>query len=203
MEKLQVINHALIQNAMSFEQYFELSQKLVDEGRTTGDNQSESMIEFTRLNLSRLKKWIKTGQISSQLEETIAKVNKPVTWLMLVEPWCGDVAQNLAFIYKAASLNTNIQLKLILRDENLDIMDQYLTNGGRSIPKMVAFDSDLNELAIWGPRPASVQRMLDEGKASGDFDYQVFAISAHSWYAQNKGKELNDELVDFVKQSIK
>ncbi|QCK14145.1 thioredoxin family protein [Mangrovivirga cuniculi] len=203
MEELKVINKQLIKSAMSFEEYFELSKKLVDENRTTGNNQSEGMIEYTRLNFSRMKKWIRTGDLDDSLKETITKLENPVTWLILVEPWCGDVAQNLPFIKKAAELNSNIELKIILRDENLEVMDEYLTNGGRAIPKMIALNNDLNELATWGPRPKSVQKMLEKGKASGDFDYQAFAISAHTWYAQNKGKELSEELNAFVKKQIK
>lgn len=203
MEELEVINEQLINKAMSFDEYYSLSEKLVDENRTTGENQSEGMIEYTRLNFSRLKKWMKTGELTKELIDDLSKINEPVTWLILVEPWCGDVAQNLPFIYKAAELNQNIDLRIILRDENLDVMDEYLTNGGRAIPKMIALDKNLSELATWGPRPGSVQRMLEEGKASDDFDYQAFAISAHSWYARNKGVELSMELKDFVNNQLK
>ncbi|MCX2745980.1 thioredoxin family protein [Mangrovivirga sp. M17] len=203
MEELRVINEQLIKNAMSFEEYFELSKKLVDEKRTTGQNQSEGMIEYTRLNFSRLKKWIRTGELDDKLKSTLSKVDSSVIWLVLVEPWCGDVAQNLPFIYKAAELNSNINLRIILRDENLEVMDEYLTSGGRSIPKMIALDNDFKELATWGPRPKTVQRMLEKGKASDDFDYQAFSISAHTWYAQNKGKEISAELNDFVGEQLK
>ena len=70
-----------------------------------------------------------------------------------------------------AEVNSNINLQLVLRDENLELMDLFLTNGGRSIPKLIALDKDLNILFTWGPRPQTATNMvLDYKTKHGSLD---------------------------------
>ena len=86
------------------------------------------------------------------------------TWFVLTEGWCKDAAQIVPVLHALAKLNSNIELKVLLRDDNLDLMDQYLTNGKRrSIPRLIAVDPDvMEELSSWGPSAAIQQCKPDE-----------------------------------------
>ncbi|MEW6654984.1 MAG: thioredoxin family protein, partial [Bacteroidota bacterium] len=120
----------------------------------------------------------------------------------LSEDWCGDSAQVLPYFAEIAKLNANIKLRILLRDKNLDIMDQYQTNRTRSIPKLVAFDLEGNELYQWGPRPKAavelIAKLKGEGKTKEEFLEQL-----HLWYARNRGVEILNELLDLIKPTVK
>src|SRR5690606_18563271 len=97
--------------------------------------------------------------VSAELQEKIAKINTPQTWLVLTEAWCGDAAQSIPFMVKAASHSPLVDIRFILRDEHPRVMDGYLTHGGRSIPKLIALQNEnLEELFTWGPRPQVLQQ---------------------------------------------
>jgi hypothetical protein len=121
-------------------------------------------------------------------------------WVMIVESWCGDAAQNLPIIAKLASLNPYIELMIILRDENPDIMDLHLTNGSRSIPKLIILDPVFKSLLKeWGPRPAAIQKMVKEYKlANPEVTHDEFVKNLHLWYAKDKGLSLEQDLLSLL-----
>lgn len=190
-----LITTDLINEAYDYESYRQLLDNLLETGKTTGTNQSESMMGYATLNQKRMRKWEKIGKITPELEEKLLDVKSPMTWLVLTEGWCGDAAQNLPFIHKMALINPNIRLRLILRDENPDLMDRFLTNGGRSIPKLIALDQDLNVLGSWGPRPEPMQKEFLENRITQERTGQEFTEYMHLWYAKDKGITLQNEFL--------
>ena len=151
------------------------------------------MAHYTKLNWSRMRRLDKQSKINTSLAKKVEAIEGKQVWLVLVEGWCGDVAQNLPVIQKMVELNPNIELRMIFRDENLDVMDAYLTNGGRSIPKLIAMDADsLEELWTWGPRPAPVQEMVEEYKKTGG-PYSEFSEKVQKWYNGDKTQTLQNE----------
>ena len=137
----------------------------------------------------------KTVDINEDLSALIQSIDKPLIFLVLAEAWCGDVAQNLPTIHKMVDLNPNWQMRIVWRDENLDLMNQYLTNGGISIPKVIVLDAtSFEELTVWGPRPAEVQAMvMDYKKDQKGIPYMEFVKEVHLWYAKDKGQRLQGE----------
>ena len=191
-----VITPQLVKEAMTYAEYRKLIDELLDQGLTTGPNQSETMVNYGRLNQKRMKKWEKIAKITPELQERMLDIQRPVTWLVLTEGWCGDAAQNLPFIQKLAELNPLITLKLILRDENNEVMDQFLTDGGRSIPKLIALDSaTLSVLGTWGPRPAPMQKLVMENKVSKAKNYSELNEEMHLWYARDRGITFQNEIL--------
>jgi hypothetical protein len=79
-------------------------------------------------------------------------------------------------------------------------MDHYLTNGTRSIPKLVAFDNEGNELFQWGARPKAAQDLVSDLKTQG-FDKKYFLEKLHSWYARNRGADIEKEILLLLKKS--
>jgi hypothetical protein len=192
--KEKTITPSIIDKAMSYEEFRTLIEEQLESGKTTGTKQSEDLTEYTRLNQQRMTRLDKTTELNSSLKEKLQDVQKPLIWLVLAEGWCGDVAQNLPVIAKIANESPNITLKILLRTENTDIMDQYLTNGGRSIPKLVCFDADtLDEKGTWGPRPDKFQKKAMQWKDEPNTTHEEWAEKLHKWYAKDQSQTLQSD----------
>lgn len=190
----KLIKEALA-DAISYPEFRDLTIRLLSEGKTTGDNHSEAYLHYTNMNLTRMKRLEKTTEISTELRDTLASVEEKTIWLILVEAWCGDVAQNVPTIHQMAELNPNISVRLALRDEHPELMDQFLTDGGKGIPKLIALRaSDLKLLGEWGPRPEPAQQMVRDYKALEEKPpYMEFVVEVQKWYAADKTETLQQE----------
>jgi hypothetical protein len=190
-----LINFPEIKNAYSYIDYRNTVTGLAEGRRTSGLDQLLERIDATKLNSHRMRRIDKQIELSDSLKKTIQNIKKKLTLIVIAESWCGDGAQNIPMIAKIADLSTNIELKIIFRDENIGIMDSYLTNGSRSIPKVVFIDSETNEeLGTWGPRPAKIQEMVKEYKAQfPESSHDEFVRSLHLWYAKDMGEALQDD----------
>lgn len=195
----QLVTPEIIADAMDYNEYRQRIEELLKEGKTTGSNHSEAMISYTRMNVQRMNRLDKHVELSKDLMETLHQVDEKWVWLVLTEAWCGDAAQNVPVIAKMADQNESIDLKLILRDNNLDIMDEYLTNGGRSIPKLVCLDAETQEeKGSWGPRPDQAQDLAMKLKDDPEVSTKEWAEKLHKWYAGDRTKEIQSEFVDLI-----
>ncbi|SDM00565.1 Thioredoxin [Catalinimonas alkaloidigena] len=195
-----LLTPAKLETALSYEQYRALIDRLLEDEKTTGPDHSPTKIDYTKLNVHRMNRLDRTTVLNDDLRQTLLQLSESYTWLVLTEAWCGDAAQVIPVFYKIAESSPHITLKLLLRDENLDLMDQFLTNGGRSIPKLICLrDSDGAVVATWGPKPAPAQEMLREFKAHGDGDYKAFSERLHGWYAKDRTQTTQQELLELVK----
>ncbi|MCB0380050.1 MAG: thioredoxin family protein [Flavobacteriales bacterium] len=192
-----------IDRSISFNEYYELVEKLANEGGTTGDDQSQAMIDYTKLNFSRIKRILKTTDAIPEITETLACFNEKITWLVIAESWCGDAAQNVPVMQIMAEVNPNITVRVILRDENPELMNQYLTNGGKSIPKLICLDENLNELGTWGPRPQFLQDWLKKEKANPTMEMSALKEQFQVWYTKDKGQTLQKEMLLLMKGWLK
>lgn len=187
----------------SYAAFLKLTEELLAEGKTTGNNQSEKYVFYTKLNFQRMHRWDKTFHLRAEMIAQLQQL-QPQTWWVITESWCGDSAQNLPGIAKMAEAsNGKIDLRIVLRDENPAIMDQYLTHGTRSIPKVVALDENGKELFVWGPRPAAAQVLMNEWKTNPNGkDFETFEKELHSWYTQDKGHSLQDEITALINAEV-
>ncbi len=180
--------------------YRELLAYLVEEGRTTGPDQGEEMVAYTRLNLARTVRNEKTVKLLPEVREAL--VNAPAMhWLVLTEPWCGDSSQVMPVLVLMAAASPNVQLSVLLRDEHLPLMDHYLTNGTRSIPKLVAFTPQGQELFTWGPRPQTAQDIVLTNKAlpvHEQLPKQELYAKVHGWYAEDRGRSIQLEVLSLL-----
>lgn len=186
-----------ISKAISYNAYRVLVNNLVHEGKSTAPIQNEELTAYTKLNDKRMARWDKVFKIDPESLAIIQKFNKKVTWLVLTESWCGDAAPALPVMGKIASLNPNIQLKIILRDENPELMVKFLTNGGMSIPKLIVInDEDGSVLADWGPRSKNAAQLVKDHKAANDGNIlPEFKQDLQLWYNKDKGKSILAELL--------
>ena len=199
----RTITGNVIDQAMTWEEYYLLIRNLLTKGKTTGEGQKDEYLKYTRLNFQRMKRVHKTFSISEALLNTIEELEKGQIWLVITEGWCGDAAQSLPAIARIAELSDKIQLKILLRDEHPEIMDMYLTNGSRSIPKLIALDEKtLEELFTWGPRPEPMQQMVMEHRANPMETKEKFMESLHKKYTIDKTLTLQQELNTLLKALI-
>ena len=184
--------------ATSYEDYRQLVSELAQAGDTTGDK-TESYIGYTLLNNRRMKRWDKTLRLSEEQEKFINEINRKVIWLVLTESWCGDAAPTIPAMNKIASLSPKIEMKILLRDEHEELMDHFLTNGARSIPKLIMLDSiSLDVLSEWGPRPAVAAKMVADNKQEHGKLTAEFREDLQTWYNRDKGQETLKELIDLL-----
>ncbi|CAM1342500.1 thioredoxin family protein [Tenacibaculum amylolyticum] len=193
----EIIEESL-DKAISYSEYRTLVADLLSENKSTGDTQSEALFKYSFLNDRRMKRLDKTSKLTGETVEKLKEVKEPQKWLVLTEGWCGDAAQNLPVINKLAEENPNIDLKLVLRDENLELMDNFLTNGGRSIPKLIALDKNNDVLFTWGPRPSIATKMIaDYKEANGVVDAKV-KEDLQVWYNKNKGENVQEDILSYL-----
>lgn len=197
---MKTIYQNALNHSYTYEDYLKLMDQKIEKKLSTGHEQSEMLADFTKLNRARMKRLDKTQQISPELEKAVKAIRTPQIWLVLTESWCGDAAQHLPVFNKLSILNPLIQLRLVLRDDNDELMQKYLTNGGRSIPKLIAVSDDMETtLFVWGPRPkgaqVEVERLLNE---QGGFN-DVVKEGIQLWYNKDEGRSIQEELKELLK----
>lgn len=196
MDLKQIIGNSLNQS-YSAEEYQTILNSFAAEGKTSGE-QKEDLIYYTKLNAQRSKRIGKTAKIDQELASKIQSLPKQ-TWLLITETWCGDAANSVPLIAKLTELNPSIELRIVLRDENLELMDQFLTKGGRSIPKLIGLDEDLNVLFDWGPRPKDAQELYwGWREKEGREPYKEFQVTLQKWYNDNKSAAVQEEIHELL-----
>ncbi|GIZ16060.1 thioredoxin family protein [Capnocytophaga catalasegens] len=195
----EIIENSL-QKAFTYTEYMALMDKLVAEKRTTGQDQSQEMVSFTQLNYQRMKRLDKALKISEEQAAYFQKIDKKQTWLVITEAWCGDASQIVPMLNKIAQTNSNIELKLVLRDENEALMNLFLTNGGKAIPMLIILNtSTLEVLNVWGPRPTIATKMVEDYKTKYGKLTSEFKEELQKWYNQNKGQSIVNDLISLLK----
>ncbi len=188
-----------IDKSMTFAEYKGLLDELFEKGLTTGPKQSEEMLGYARLNLQRMKRLEKTVTLNPKTIDALKNVNRKMIWLVITEGWCGDAAQNIPAIEKIAAKNINIETRYILRDENTELIDRFLTEGGRAIPKLISLDAETFEiLGAWGARPFLAQDLYKEMKAQG-LEKALMMENLQRLYNADKNLSIQSELIEVVK----
>ena len=185
--------------SISYDAYRNLVNQFAESEGTTGLEQTEALINYTKLNARRMKRWDKTLKISEAHQKEVAELNHPITWLVITESWCGDAAHVMPVLNKLAELNDNIDLKIVLRDENLELMDMFLTNGGRAIAKLIMIDNETGEVMdTFGPRPSEATALVNNYKAEHGKLTPEFKEDLQVWYNKNKGQNIIEDAVKML-----
>ena len=117
----------------------------------------------------------------------------------MAESWCGDAAHAMPVMNKLVTQAKNIDFKVLYRDENKELMDLFLTNGSMSIPKLIVFDNETQEVINdWGPSPLIIINKTKEFKATHDTLTPEFKKEIQVWYNQNKGKCIASDLLKLI-----
>jgi len=188
-----------LDKSISYSEYRELVEKLVEDQSTTGKDETDALINYTMLNDRRMRRWDKTVKLSEEDIASIKSFDKKATWLVITESWCGDAAHVMPVINKVAELNDKIDYKIVMRDENDALMDAFLTNGGRAIPKLIMID-DTNEVVnTFGPRPSVATKLVNDYKALHGKLTPEFKEDLQRWYNKDKGQSTVSDLLNLLK----
>ncbi|MNJ91667.1 hypothetical protein D3C87_93200 [compost metagenome] len=179
---------------LSYLAYRNLIDELLVAKKTTGTDHSDAMLHYTKMNVQRMSRVDKTAQLDPDLYSVLNKVQGHCRFLVISEGWCGDAAQIVPVFDKiATTFPTKFDLRFVLRDTNLPLIDAHLTNGGRAIPVLLVVDNNGNVVAKWGPRPQILKDLLD-GWKSQESDMMALAEKLHGWYAKDKTRTTQEEL---------
>ena len=188
-----------LKDAMSYDQYKLLVAQHAQDGSSSGSEVTESLVDYTMLNHRRMKRWSKTLRLESDVLNTLAAKKTAVAWLVITESWCGDAAHATPVMEKFALENPNISLKVVLRDEHPALMDAFLTNDARSIPKLIAFDLENDTIiADWGPRPTNATELVNDYKATHGALTPEFKQDLQMWYNKDKGRDIANDLLSLL-----
>lgn len=122
------------------------------------------------------------------------------TWRLLVisEDWCGDASNTVPLIAGLAGVSPRLEMRVVKRDENLGLMDAYLTGGSRSIPLAILLDEDFRPRGQWGPRPTELQTFVLREKAEGTRPAQEVYRDVRTWYARDRGESTLREVLEMI-----
>ena len=170
MTQIEIQPKAYLANAMSYPSYVSLVEQKFAEGRSTGpEDLPEKFVQFSGLNLRRMRRVRKTFRKTPELIAQLKNFDIPMQWLIITEGWCGDAATAVPVIEGIAEEMDKVSTHYVLRDKNLDLMDQFLTNGGRSIPKLIALEKESGDILFqWGPRPEPAKELFLQNKSGWD-----------------------------------
>jgi len=190
-------------NSFSYSEYRKKVTELIAEGKSTGHEQSNDLLHYSELNEARMNRLEKTIEIVDEVKAKLENLDKKYIWLVLAEGWCGDAAQILPVIHKMAETTNKVELKIALRDDNDALMQHFLTNGGKAIPKLIVLDAESSEvLADWGPRPSGAKQLILNYKAAHGVVDETAKIELQKWYLHDKGISIQNEIVEKHEQVL-
>jgi hypothetical protein len=187
-------------NSYSYVEYRKLVADLLVEGKVTGIEQSADLLQYTSLNETRMNRLEKTMQVSEELVSKMEHLDNFYIWLVLAEGWCGDAAQILPILNKmAVESHKRIDLRIVLRDENEELMRHYLTNGARAIPKVIVICKEAGIVrASWGPRPKGATELVANYKREFGVIDEKIKTDLQMWYLHDKGLSVQQELMEIM-----
>jgi len=193
---MESIIQSSVANSITYENYRNTIDNLLKEGKSTGHEQSEALTHYSELNVTRMNRLDKTMTVAAEFAEQLKELKGDYFWLVISEGWCGDAAQLVPIFHKMAELSPNIEMKIALRDDNDALMNLFLTNGARSIPKLIILDKNtLEVLGDFGPRPQEAKQLILDYKAEHGVVDETAKTNLQLWYLHDKGLSTQQEIM--------
>ncbi len=197
--KTQEIFKKSIERSHSYTEYRTLVKELLSQGKSSGADQTEALLHYSQLNDTRMNRLDKTIDIPVENVEKLKQIADEQIWLVITEGWCGDAAQILPVINKMAEQNTKIDLRVVFRDENDDLMQMFLTNGTRSIPKLIVLNKETLEIITdFGPRPKGAKKLIQDYKEQHGIVDETAKTELQLWYLHDKGLSTQNEILEAI-----
>lgn len=187
---------------MDFQSYLNYFKQIIDNPHPPAPYNDPLYIDYTKLNWSRMNRWLKTGVISRDVEDIIKKNSRLQNWIIITEPWCGDAAHLVPFMELLSRLNPQVKVDYELRDAAPFRIDHYLTHGSKSIPMLIVQDENGKDLFHWGPRPTEAQSLY-LGLVDKKADFEETKVVLQNWYNKDKGQSIQEELKRLLASVLK
>lgn len=198
--KMKYIDLASLEGVMNYAQYRGQMEDISSDGLDNALGYGQALLEYNILNIRRMNRWDKTLRLDDVLQEL--KLNSTLHLLVLTEGWCGDAAHVNPVLNRLSEGYEHLELHFINRDQHLDVMDAFLTNGGRSIPKAILLSEDHSVLGAWGPRPSELQSIFLQERKNPTMTVEEMKLFVQKWYNKDKGKTIAKEVIDWINASI-
>jgi hypothetical protein len=197
---MESIIRGSLAKSITYNEYRNTIDALLKEGKSTGNEQSEALTHYSELNVTRMNRLDKTIKITPEFTQQLQQCQNNYIWLVISEGWCGDAAQLVPVFHKMAELSPRIELKIALRDDNDDLMHLFLTNGSRSIPKLIIIDKNtLEVLGDFGPRPEGAKQLILDYKAEHGVVDETAKTNLQLWYLHDKGLSTQQEVMEVMR----
>ena len=197
----EILKNAL-NNSYSYQDYRKTVTDLLQEGKSSGAIQSEALVNYSRLNETRMHRLDKTIVIDQTIVSKFKAIQSKYIWLVIAEGWCGDAAQILPIFNKMSEVSDHIDFKIVFRDGNEALMNSFLTNGSKSIPKLIILDKNaLDVIADWGPRPKGAIDLVQNYKDKFGVIDDTIKAELQMWYLHDKGLSTQKEIMELLKGS--
>ena len=195
------ITTPLLDQTLSWAEYYATVKKYIESADRPELYNNEKMLRYTTDNLRRMDHVLGTISIESKLYNLLTAIRTDLVWVVLAEPWCGDVSQVIPALYTIASCSEHIRFRVLQSDSHPDVLSTYLTNGSRSIPKLICLKADtMEELGTWGPRPAELQKIVLANKDDTSLSFGAKVRMVHEWYEADKTLSIQDEFIDLARK---
>ncbi len=187
-------------NSHSYPEYRKRVSDLLLGGKSTGNEQSEDLTLYSTLNETRMNRLDKTMKITDENSLKLKSLKGEYIWLVISEGWCGDAAQLVPIFNKMTIASENkIELKIVLRDENEDLMNLFLTNKAKAIPIVIVIDKQTGDvLGNWGPRPKGAADFIKNYKKEFGAIDETAKNELQLWYLHDKGLSTQEELINLM-----
>ena len=187
--------HAAISlnNPLSFDQY--MSQwKDTNALPLTGLDKIERRYRFySKYNLERQERVEQEWRPSPEFVKAVDSMAGPLSFFFITDDWCIDSAYSLPLLHWISSRRSDIRLQIGLKNDNLQVLDQYLTDGARSIPKLIIENQAGETVAVWGPQPEEI-RLIRKSLMDNNAEGSVVSGTTIEWYANSGVLEVEKEL---------
>lgn len=179
---------------MTFQEYVDYFEQILASPEDYDPYGNEEYLNYTKLNWSRMNRWLKRFEPQDAMKSLIASITEPQHWIVITEPWCGDAAHSVPQLYQIVRNNPNIDFEIQLRDSEPFLIEDYLTDGSKSIPKLIIRNDVGHDKVIWGPRPEPLQRIYMQMKDE-ERPFEEIKEALQKWYNEDKGEILQRELL--------
>ena len=189
-----------INKGLSYEDYITRVEDDL-ENEIENDDPKE-YVQYYALGLQRMNRIFKTFKLNPAQETRVKSTANNLKLLVITEGWCGDASQILPVVEKLANA-LNVSTHYVLRDENMELMEKYKTNGAASIPIIIGVNEENEEAFRFGPRPQAGMEMLSRFKSNPDtYSADDFHEDLQKYYNNNKGEDIVNEILDLIDENI-
>ncbi|MDH1881411.1 thioredoxin family protein [Empedobacter sp. GD03797] len=189
-----------INKGLSYEDYITRVEDDL-ENEIENDDPKE-YVQYYALGLQRMNRIFKTFSLNPAQETRVKSTSNNLKLLIITEGWCGDASQILPVVEKLTNA-LQVSTHYVLRDENLELMEKYKTNGAASIPIIIGVNEENEEAFRFGPRPQAGMEMLARFKSNPDtYSADDFHEDLQKYYNNNKGEDIVNEILDLIDENI-
>lgn len=181
------------EKAVSFKEYLHIAEVRA----TDNPDKNDHYQLYYDLGLQRMQRTLKTYKTDAALQQQLESKNFTGKILIISEPWCGDASATVPALSKF--FESYNEVRIFLRDSDPTLIDQFLTDGSQSIPKVLILNDNFEVMETWGPRPQYGLELLKKFKENPEiYPKNEFYNDLQVYYAKNRGKDAIQEILNLL-----